>query len=305
MKILFKLSICLMFLADCTCSRDQNIIKIDVSSTMYGLSEAVAEEYQERNPNLKVSIGVCGTGGGFKKLCENRINIIGASRKILASEENNCKNNNIEVTELKVAYDGIVIVVNKENHWLNEIKFSELKKMFEPSSENIVKKWHDINPAWPMEDMQLYAPGISSGTYDYFTKVIVEQEHASRGDITTSEDDNVLVHAIKSNKNAIGFFSFAYYAENKTHLKVLKLLNDTINIHNESILPEINTIKDNTYPLSRAIYIYAHQKSLNKESLEFLKFYLSYSTKIALDVGFVPLTPEDQVESLAKLNYAQ
>jgi phosphate transport system substrate-binding protein len=303
MKILFKLSICLLLLQNCTCLKDPNIIKIDGSSTMCVLSEAIAEDYQKEKPNIKISVGACGTGGGFKKLCDHRVNIIGASRKISISEENNCKNNNIELTQFKIAYDGIVIVVNKENHWLNEIRFSELKKIFEPASENIIKKWNDVNPFWPSENLQLYAPGIASGTYDYFTKVIVKEEHASRGDITTSEDDNVLVHAIKSNKNALGFFSFAYYEENKKDLKVLKLIDDTTHTDNESILPEITSIKNSTYPLSRAIYIYANQGSLNKESLEFLKFYLNHSSKIALEVGFVPLTQKDQIESLAKIKY--
>jgi phosphate transport system substrate-binding protein len=276
----------------CTCRPDQKSITLDGSSTVYVISEAVAEEYQKLYKG-RVSIGVSGTGGGFKKLCSGRIRIIGASRPINNAEQELCTKNNIVATEFSVALDGIVVAVNKTNSWAQDISVSTLKHLFEPAAENKIMYWSDLHQSWPKKKLAIFAPGIASGTYDYFTKTIVGREHASRGDITSSEDDNVLVHGVRSNPNSIGFFSFAYYQENSRDLKALSV---------ENISPSKETIQNNIYkPLTRAVYIYANQADLNNAEQLFLKFYLENSAQLAADVGFIALSDEQQRNSLQKL----
>lgn len=274
-------------LQSCTCANQKDTIKVDGSSTVYVVSEAIAEEYQKQEGG-KVSIGISGTGGGFKKLCSARIDIIGASRAITNEEKELCKQNGVEWVELPVAFDGIVVVVNKENDWVSEIKVSTLKKIFEPQAEGNVMQWNDIDPNWPARKFEIFAPGISSGTYDYFTHVIVGKEHSSRGDLTSSEDDNVLVHGVRSTKDSIGFFSFAYYLENKNELKALFVIDDGKQ-KTVGVAPSRETIHDGSYsPLSRPIFIYINKK-LDESSKKFVQFYLNHSQKVAQDVGFIPL----------------
>lgn len=272
---------------------------MDGSSTVYVISEAIAEEYKKADKG-SVSIGISGTGGGFKKLCSNRIDIIGASRAITDSEKELCKKNSVDYVELPVAFDGIVVVVNKSNSWLNEISVSTLKKIFEPEAEGKIQRWNDLNPQWPDRKFELFAPGVASGTYDYFTKAVVGKEHSSRGDMTTSEDDNVLVHGVRSTPDSIGFFSFAYYRENQNDLKALAVIDDTGNKSN-GVLPSADTIQNGTYsPLSRLIYVYANKKA-NETSKKFLEFYIENVRKISHDVGFVPLTDELHQKAISKL----
>ncbi len=280
----------------CTCRPDQESVNIDGSSTVYVISEAVAEEYQKRFKG-RVSIGVSGTGGGFKKLCSGRINIIGASRPISEAERALCLKNNINPSEFPVALDGIVIAVNQKNTWINNISVEMLRALFEPGAEGKVNNWSDLNPSWPARKIAIFSPGIASGTYDYFTKTIVGTEHASRGDITSSEDDNVLVHGVRSNLDGIGFFSFAYYQENRADLKALAL-----STNNALVMPSVNSIQRGDYkPLVRPIYIYADQAKLKNAERIFLRFYLENSAELASDVGFVALDQEAQSASLDKL----
>lgn len=282
----------------CTCA-SKDTVKIDGSSTVYILSEAIAEEYQ-REKHGKVSIGMSGTGGGFKKLCSNRVNIIGASRAITEQEIELCKSNNVDIIELPIAFDGIVVVVNKGNNWLNHISTSTLKKIFEPAAEGKINMWSDIDPTWPARRLEIFAPGISSGTYDYFTAAIVGKRHASRGDITTSEDDNVLVHGVRTTLDAIGFFGFAYYRENASELKALPIIDDK-SPNSSPVMPDRETIRSGAYhPLSRVVYMYAN-RTMSVHENSFLQFYLENSQKMSDDVGFIPLSGELHAKALRAL----
>lgn len=285
--IAFVLLFLVASLQSCTCANRKDSIKVDGSSTVYVVSEAIAEEFQKQEGG-KVSIGISGTGGGFKKLCSKRIDIIGASRAITAAEKELCQQNGVEWVELPVAFDGIVVVVNKENDWIKDITVSTLKKIFEPEAEGKIMKWSDIDPSWPDRKFEIFAPGISSGTYDYFTHAVVGKEHSSRGDITSSEDDNVLVHGVRSTKDSIGFFSFAYYLENKNELKELGIIDDGKG-KTEAVIATVDTIRNGSYaPLSRPIFVYVNNK-LDENSKKFIQFYLGNSQKVSQDVGFVPL----------------
>jgi phosphate transport system substrate-binding protein len=284
----------------CTC-REKASIRIDGSSTVFVISEAIAEEYK-KTAKENVSVGISGTGGGFKKLCSDRIDIIGASRKITQSEIALCKQNNINYMELPVAYDGIVVVVNKENRWLSEMKVSTLKLIFEPAAEGKILSWSDIDPSWPDRKFEIFAPGISSGTYDYFTKAIIGKEHSSRGDMTTSENDNVLVHGVRSTIDSIGFFSFAYYLENQDSLKALPIIDDRTNNIKPGVMPTAETIRNGEYaPLSRAIYLYAN-KNIDDKTRKFLRFYVENSQKIASFVGFIRLHDDAFKEAMTTLS---
>src|SRR5690606_6419761 len=199
----------------------QGNIRIDGSSTVYPITEAVAEEFRIDEPGVKVTVGVSGTGGEFQKFSREEIDINDASRPIKEQEAEACRNNNIAFVELSVAYDGLVVVVNKENTWINTITVEELKKIWEPSAQQTITRWNQVNPEWPDEEFHLYGPGIASGRYDYFTEAVVGTTGASRGDYTASEDDNVLVQGIAGDKNGLGFFGFAYYEENQDKLKLV------------------------------------------------------------------------------------
>lgn len=291
----------ILTMQSCTCSSPKDSINIDGSATVYVISEAIAEEYQKHKFG-RVSIGISGTGGGFKKLCSNRINIIGASRAITDSEKELCRSNKVDYLELPVAYDGIAVVTNKANNWLNQISVSTLKRIFEPTAEGAVLMWSDIDPSWPARKFEIFAPGVSSGTYDYFTHAIVGKEHSSRGDMTTSEDANVLVHGVRSNVDSIGFFSYAYFLENSNDLKALPIIDDREGSNKSPVLPNKDTIRNGDYsPLSRPVFIYANKNSLNESAKKFLLFYLENSPKIAQDVGFVPLSEDAHQKSMATL----
>jgi phosphate transport system substrate-binding protein len=272
----------------CTCATPKENIRVDGSDTVYVISEAIAEEYQKSNQGGKVSIGMSGTGGGFKKLCSNRINLIGASRVITSSEKTLCQKNNVKYNEFPVAHDGIVVAVNKANTWIKDINVSTLKKIFGPEAENRVTKWSDINPSWPDRKFEIFAPGVSSGTYDYFTQAIVGKQHSSRGDITSSEDHNVVVHGVRTTVDSIGFFSFAYYFENQNDVRALAIIDDHAG-KTKAVLPNKETIRTGEYsPLSRSIFVYAN-RNLSEPEKKFLTYYLEHSQKAALDVGYVPL----------------
>ena len=262
-------------------------IKIDGSSTVYPITEAIAEEFRTVQPEVKITVGVSGTGGGFKKFSRGEIDINNASRPIKAAEAATAKENNLGYLELKVAFDGLVVVVNKENTWVNDITVDELKKLWEPDAQEKVMKWNQIRKEWPAEEIHLYGPGVASGTYDYFTEAIVGKSGSSRGDYTASEDDNVLVQGISGDKNAIGFFGLAYYEENK---EVLKLVG--VDAGKGVVLPSLNTVKDGTYaPLSRPVFIYVTDTAAGKQHIRaFVDFYLTKADSLVQDVGYIPLT---------------
>jgi phosphate transport system substrate-binding protein len=274
-------------------------IQIDGSSTVYPISEAVAEEFRFDQPDVRITIGVSGTGGGFNKFSRGETDINNASRPIKEQEAADCKANDIGFVELKVAYDGLVVVVNPENTWISKITVEELKKIWEPSAQEKITRWNQINPAWPADEFHLYGPGTASGTYDYFTEAVVGESGSSRGDYTASEDDNVLVQGIAGDKNGLGFFGLAYYEENKSKLKLVA-------VENESgvVVPSVETVKDGSYsPLSRPVFIYVSETALKRpEVAAFANFYLENAAVLVPDVGYIPLTDEEYNAELSKLN---
>lgn len=266
-------------------------IQIDGSSTVFPITEAVAEEFRIGQPEVKVTIGVSGTGGGFNKFIRGEIDINNASRPVKPQEAADCKQNNIEFVELRVAYDGLVVVVNKENTWVNNITVEELKKIWEPAAQEKITHWNQINPEWPAEEFHLYGPGIASGTYDYFTEAVVGESGSSRGDYTASEDDNVLVQGISGDKHGLGFFGLAYYEENKSKLKLVGVENE----NGEVVIPTVETVKNGSYsPLARPVFIYVSGSSANRaEVAAFVNFYLENAAVLVPDVGYIPLTDEE------------
>ncbi|HPQ07591.1 MAG TPA: PstS family phosphate ABC transporter substrate-binding protein [Bacteroidia bacterium] len=265
-------------------------IDIDGSSTVYPITEAVAEEFKKVYPDVKVAVALSGTGGGFKKFVRGETDINDASRPITHFEDSIAKANGVEYIELEVAYDGLAVVINPQNTWCNDIKVEELKKIWEPEAQGKITKWNQIRPEWPDEPLHLYGAGVESGTYDYFTEAIVGKAHSSRGDYTSSEDDNVLVQGVSSDKNALGFFGFAYYEENKDKIKLVAVDNG-----NGAVLPSVETVKNKTYkPLSRPLYIYINNKAAKrKEVQEFINFYLDKMNTLVSEVGYIPLSDEE------------
>ncbi|OGI44814.1 MAG: protein sphX [Candidatus Muproteobacteria bacterium RIFCSPHIGHO2_01_FULL_65_16] len=282
-------------------ARAEAIIKVDGSSTVFPITEAVAEEFQKSQKKTKVTVGVSGTGGGFKKFCRGETDISDASRPISKKEMDICKEAGIKYVELPVAFDALTVVVNPKNDWLKGATVEELKKMWEPEAQGKVMKWSDVNPKWPNEKLALFGPGADSGTFDYFTDAINGKEKASRGDFTASEDDNVLVQGVSRDKYAIGYFGLAYYVENKDKLKALPIINKGAT---KAVSPSIETVMDGSYrPLARPIFIYVAEKSMAKpEVKEFVTFYLKNATKLTKEVGYVPLSPAHYDQGLKNFN---
>lgn len=268
-------------------------IKIDGSSTVYPITEAIAEEFRRNQPDVKVSIGVSGTGGGFKKFSRNESDINDASRPIKDEEAQTCKENNISYIQLTIAIDGLAVIVNKENTWVDHITVEELKKIWEPAAQGTITKWSQIRAGWPDEPFNLYGPGVASGTYDYFTEAIVGKSGSSRGDFTASEDDNVLVQGISGDKNALGFFGLAYFEENQDNLKLIGVDNGS-----GVVIPTPETVKNGTYaPLSRPIFIYVSNAAAKRpEVVKFVNFYLENASTLVPDVGYIAL-PDAEYKS--------
>lgn len=271
----------------------QPIIKIDGSSTVFPITEAMAEEFQTaQKGKVRVTVGISGTGGGFKKFCRGETDVQDASRPIQTSEMEDCKKNGIKYFELPIAYDAMVIVVNPQNTWLNEITVAELKKMWEPAAQGKIIKWSDVNPKWPSQAFKLFGAGSDSGTFDYFTEAIVGKAKSSRGDYTASEDDNTLVQGVANDKNSIGYFGLGYYEENKSKVKVVAVVGgEKAPKKGMGILPSKQTVEDGSYyPLSRPIFIYVSEVAYKKqEVMDFAKFYLANSSKLVPQVKYVAL----------------
>ncbi len=265
-------------------------VKVDGSSTVFPITEAVGEEFQKIYRNVRVTVGISGTGGGFKKFCNGETDISDASRPIKPSEVDLCKNNDVEYIELPVAFDGLSVMVSPQNTWASCMTTAELKGLWEPEAQGRITNWNQIRAEWPDAPLRLYGPGVDSGTYDYFTEAIVGEEHSSRGDFTSSEDDNVLVQGVYGDKNSLGFFGYAYYAENKDKLKLVAVDDGKDENGKGCILPSEKTINDGTYqPLSRPIFIYVNKKSAERPEVnEFVKFYLT-SGALVSEVGYVRL----------------
>jgi phosphate transport system substrate-binding protein len=282
-------------------SAQNKIISVDGSSTVFPITEAMAEEFQKANKGIKVTVGIGGTGGGFKKFCRGEIDISDASRPIRDVEREECKKNNVEYIELPIALDALTVMVNPKNDWAKEMTVAELKKIWEPEAQGKIMNWKQVRASFPDRPLKLYGAGVDSGTYDYFTAAIVGKEHSSRGDFTASEDDNVLVQGIAGDLNALGFFGLAYYLENKDKLKAvaIKLKDDS-----KAVEPTVETARDGTYqPLSRPIFIYVSKKAAETkpEVVQFVDFYLNknHASKLVKEVGYVPL-PENAYDVFAK-----
>ena len=265
------------------------VVKVDGSSTVYPVTEGVAEDFQKSKKNaIKVTVGISGTGGGFKKFCRGETDVQNASRPILAPEMADCKAAGIEYIELPVAFDALTVVTNPKNTFLASITVDELKKVWEPGAQGKIMRWNQVNPAWPDAPIKLFGAGSDSGTFDYFTEAINGKSKASRGDYTASEDDNVLVQGVSQDVNAIGYFGYAYYAENQQRLKAVAIVEKA---GKPAVAPSEATVLDGTYqPLSRPIFIYVSAKALAKpEVKEFAEYYMKNAAKIAKEVKYVPL----------------
>ncbi|TYP95260.1 phosphate ABC transporter substrate-binding protein, PhoT family [Fodinibius salinus] len=262
-------------------------IKIDGSSTVYPITEAVAEEYRSEAPNTRVTVGFSGTGGGFKKFLRGETDINDASRAISASETETAKENGIDYVRLSVAFDGLAVVANPENDWVDYLTVEELKKIWRPSSQGKVTHWSDVREEWPDKELHLFGPGVASGTYDYFTEAIVGESGSSRGDFTASEDDNVLVQGVSTDQSALGFFGLAFYEENMDKLKLVPIENE----NGKKVKPSMKTVSNDTYsPLSRPLFIYVNKEAAKRKPVQdFVNFYLSNAGKLAKQIGYVPM----------------
>ena len=268
------------------------VITADGSSTVFPVTEAFAEEFQNVNRGLRVTVGRSGTGGGFEKFCRGETDISNASRPISASEVALCAKGGIDYVELPVGYDGLAVLVNPKNTWVDHLTVAELKKIWEPAAQGTIMRWSQIRPGWPDREMRLFGPGVDSGTFDYFTEVITGKAKASRGDYTSSEDDNVLVQGISGDESALGYFGYAYYEENKDKLKLIPIDDGNADNGAGPVAPTPETVSGGTYrPLSRPIFIYFKTAGLARPEVQkFAEFMMADNGKLVREVGYVPLT---------------
>jgi phosphate transport system substrate-binding protein len=271
-------------------------VRIDGSSTVFPVTEAVAEEFQIANQGVRVTVGISGTGGGFKKFCSGETDISDASRPIKDSEREMCAEAGIEPIEVTVAYDGLAVMVNPSNDFASCMTVDELKRMWEPGSE--ISRWSQVRDGWPDEEVILYGPGTDSGTFDYFTEAIVGEEDASRPDFTASEDDNVLVQGIAGDPYSLGYFGYAYYAENTDKLKLV-----AVDGGEGCVAPSSQTVQIGEYkPLSRPLFIYLSRTALQRpEVAAFVRYYLKNASELVPQVGYVPLAAQAYQASLAEI----
>lgn len=266
-------------------------VKLDGSSTVFPISEAVAEEFQKANQGTRVTVGISGTGGGFQKFCRGEIDVADASRPISKSEQTACSGAGINYVELPIAYDGIAIVAHPKANWINDITVDELKTIWAPDAQGKVTRWNQVRKTWPDREIHLFGAGVDSGTYDYFTEAVNGKAKASRGDFTSSEDDNVLVQGVAGDENALGFIPFAYFEENKDKLKLIPVDDKKADNGNGPIAPSLDSIRTGAYqPLARPLFIYVSDKALARPEVQkFVDFYLTQGPTLAEEVGYVQL----------------
>ncbi|GAB3241287.1 PstS family phosphate ABC transporter substrate-binding protein [Hymenobacter seoulensis] len=283
---------------------DPNKIRFDGSSTVFPITEAVVEEFARTHPGIKVTVGLSGTGGGFKKFSRGDIDLANASRPITPSEAVACARQGIRYDEMAVAYDGLAVVVNPRNTWATSITVAELKKLWEPAAQGRIKRWSQVRAGWPDKEIHLFGAGTASGTYDYFTQAIVGTAHASRGDYTASEDDNVLVQGIATDQLALGFFGLAYYEENKARLHLVPVDDERADNGAGPILPSPATITNKTYaPLARPLFLYVSQAAARRAPVQTLvRFYLAHAGALAREVGYVALTRDEYRQQRAEFD---
>ena len=265
-------------------------VKVDGSSTVFPITEAVAEEYQiHKRGKVRVTVGISGTGGGFKRFCRGETDISDASRPIMAAEMATCAAAGIKYIELPIAYDALTLVVNPKATWIDQITVAELKKMWEPAAQGVVTRWDQVNSKWPKAPLKLFGPGADSGTFDYFTEAVNGKAKSSRGDFTASEDDNILVQGIEADVNGLAYFGYAYYAAQQGKMKALKV----VNAKGVAVGPSEATVLAGSYnPFSRPLFIYVNAQSAQRpEVREFVEFYLGRGAQYIKEVKYVPFVP--------------
>lgn len=284
------LSLGALALASMPLKAQERVIKMDGSSTVYPITEGIAEEFQKAKKGaVKVTVGISGTGGGFKKFCAGEIDISNASRPILKKEMEECRKKGIEYIELPVAYDGLAVVVNPQNRQVTCMTVSQLREVWKPESQGKKFKWSDLDAGWPSWEIKLAGPGSDSGTFDYFTEAIIGKAKSSRGDYLASEDDNVLVQFVQREKGALAYFGLAYVEENKGKVRPVAILNPKTG---SCVLPTYETVQKASYfPLSRPLFIYVNSKSAKErpELAEFIEFYIKNAGKVSKQVGYIAL----------------
>lgn len=268
------------------------LVQVDGSSTLYPLTEAVAEEFQASNGGrIRVTVGVSGTGGGFKKFCRGEIDVQDASRPIKASELADCAAQGIKFLELPVAYDALTVVINPANTFAKTMTVNQLKTIWAPQAQGTVMRWNQVDPSWPDQPITLYGPGADSGTFDYFTEAVVGESKASRGDYTASEDDNVLVQGVSQDINALGYFGYGYYAENQGIINAVAIVPVG---GGEGVVPNSETVRAGSYtPLARPLFIYVSTTAMERPEVSaFIDFYMNEAAGLAEEVRYVPLPDE-------------
>lgn len=283
------------------CGRvEEKFVRIDGSSTVYPITEAVTEEYLTQTRGaVKVTVGVSGTGGGFKKFCRGETDISDASRPIMAEEMKACREAGIEYVELPIAFDAITVVVHPQNDWADELTVAELKKIWEPAAQGVIEDWHQVSERFPSRSLKLAGPGADSGTFDYFTEAVVGRPKSSRGDYLASEDDNVIVQFVSRDRGALGYFGLAYYLENADKVKAVRIKKDE---SSPAVTPSVEAVKSGMYqPLSRPIFLYVNAASARDKPQvrEFVEFYLQYAAELAREVGYVDLPEKAYALALA------
>ncbi|MCM1985266.1 PstS family phosphate ABC transporter substrate-binding protein [Lyngbya confervoides] len=282
-------------------AQSAKLIQIDGSSTVFPITEAVAEEFQAKNRGkINVTVGVSGSGGGFKQFCAGEIDIANASRPIKSAEMDLCKQNGIKYVEIPVARDALTVVINQNNPFVDMMTIEELKKLWSSETNPKVTTWSQIRPGWPNQKISLYGPGTDSGTFDYFSEEVLGKGGSSRADYVASEDDNLLVQGVSRDKNALGYFGFAYYLENKDLIKAVPIDSGA-----GPVVPSSETVENSTYtPLSRPLFIYVSDQALNRpEVSSFIGFYLDNAADLSSEVGYVPLSSSDY--AAARTNVTQ
>ena len=268
-------------------SAQAQLVKIDGSSTVYPITEGVAEEFQKSKKGaMKVTVGISGTGGGFKKFCRGETDVQNASRPITSKEMEDCAKAGVKYYEIPVAFDALTVVVNPKSP-IKQLTVAELKTMWEPAAQGKVTKWNQVNPAFPDAPLKLFGAGADSGTFEYFTEAATGKSKSSRGDYTASEDDNVLVQGVQRDVNAIGYFGYAYYAENKDKLRAVAIVNKD----GKAVYPSEDAVIDGSYnPMARPIFIYVSDSGYKRpEVKEFVEYYLTHGAKMSKEVKYVPL----------------
>lgn len=275
------------------------LVKIDGSSTVFPVTEAVAEDFQKSvKGKTKVTVGISGTGGGFKKFCRGELDISNASRPILTKEMEECAKNGVKYIELPVALDALTVIVNPKNNFVDYLTVAELKKMWEPAAQGNITRWNQIRASFPNAPIKLAGAGSDSGTFDYFTEAIVGKAKSSRGDYQATEDDNVTVQFVSRDVNSIGYLGLAYFTENKDKLKAVPIKMDE---KSPAVMPSVANANNGTYvPLSRPIFIYVNASSVdNPEVKSFVEYYLKHGAKLSKEVGYVDLPKKAYDQALS------